>query len=101
MAFWHQLTWVWGGEGQGGANGTGYLVASGPIGDVFILGAAWALVRKLNCHAKGCWRLGLHRVGGTPYITCRKHHPHVPDGGATAEHIAAAHRAALERPQQS
>jgi hypothetical protein len=34
--------------------------------------AIFAVVyRKLNCHAKGCWRVGLHHVEGTPYITCR------------------------------
>jgi hypothetical protein len=46
--------------------------------------------RKLNCHAQGCWRLGLHHVEGTPYITCRKHHP---TGGATAQGILDAHAA--------
>jgi len=53
------------------------------------------LWRKINCHAKGCWRIGLHHVAGTPYVTCRKHHPvHPGSAAATAEQIAAAHDAA-------
>lgn len=32
------------------------------------LGAAWHLH---NCHQDGCWRLGKHRVSGTPW--CSRH----------------------------
>lgn len=49
-------------------------------------------VRKVNCHTKGCWRIGRHPLEGTPYVLCRHHHPHVPSGGATHEHILAQHR---------
>lgn len=49
-------------------------------------------VRKVNCHTKGCWRIGHHPLDGTPYILCKHHHPHVPNGGATHEHILAMHR---------
>jgi hypothetical protein len=49
-------------------------------------------VRKVNCHAKGCWRIGHHPLEGTPYILCRHHHPDVPNGGATHEHILKEHR---------
>jgi len=49
-------------------------------------------VRKVNCHTKGCWRIGHHTLEGTPYILCRHHHPHVPSGGASHEHILAQHR---------
>ena len=49
-------------------------------------------VRKVNCHTKGCWRIGHHALEGTPYILCRHHHPGVPNGGATHEHILEQHR---------
>lgn len=49
-------------------------------------------VRKVNCHTKGCWRIGHHPLDGTPYILCKHHHPHVPTGGATQEHILEQHR---------
>jgi hypothetical protein len=49
-------------------------------------------VRKVNCHTKGCWRIGHHVLEGTPYILCRKHHPGVPTHGATHEHILELHR---------
>lgn len=47
--------------------------------------------RKVNCHTKGCWRIGHHPLDGTPYILCRHHHPDVPNDGATHEHILAQH----------
>ncbi len=49
-------------------------------------------VRKVNCHTKGCWRIGHHPLDGTPYILCKHHHPHVPSGGASQEHILEQHR---------
>ena len=49
-------------------------------------------VRKVNCHTKGCWRIGHHVLEGTPYILCRHHHPDVPNKGASHEHILALHQ---------
>jgi hypothetical protein len=49
-------------------------------------------VRKVNCHTKGCWRIGHHPLEGTPYILCRHHHPDVPTRGASHEHILEQHR---------
>lgn len=49
-------------------------------------------VRKVNCHTKGCWRIGHHVLEGTPYILCRHHHPNVPTKGASHEHILEQHR---------
>ncbi|MCU1489653.1 MAG: hypothetical protein JWM85_1058 [Acidimicrobiaceae bacterium] len=49
-------------------------------------------VRKVNCHTKGCWRIGHHPLEGTPYILCRHHHPNVPTEGASHEHILEEHR---------
>jgi hypothetical protein len=48
-------------------------------------------VRKVNCHTKGCWRIGHHPLEGTPYILCKHHHPDVPNHGATHEDILALH----------
>ena len=48
-------------------------------------------MRKVNCHTKGCWRIGHHALEGTPYILCKHHHPDVPNHGATHEHILAQH----------
>ena len=49
-------------------------------------------VRKVNCHTKGCWRIGHHQLDGTPYILCRHHHPEVPTKGASHQHILEQHR---------
>ncbi|MGB9112480.1 MAG: hypothetical protein WCF24_07115 [Acidimicrobiales bacterium] len=48
-------------------------------------------VRRVNCHTKGCWRIGHHTLEGTPYILCRHHHPDVPTKGASLEHILEEH----------
>ena len=48
-------------------------------------------VRKVNCHTKGCWRIGHHQLDGTPYILCKHHHPHVPNRGATHDQILIQH----------
>jgi hypothetical protein len=48
--------------------------------------------RKVNCHTKGCWRIGHHVLEGTPYILCRHHHPGVPTRGASHEYILEEHR---------
>ena len=49
-------------------------------------------LRKVNCHTKGCWRIGKHQLSGTPYVLCRHHHPGVPSKGASHEHILEQHR---------
>src|SRR6202046_5037445 len=54
-------------------------------------------VRKVNCHTKGCWRIGHHSLEGTPFILCKHHHPNVPNHGATHEEILAQHRRFRER----
>ncbi len=48
--------------------------------------------RKVNCHTKGCWRIGHHVLEGTPFILCRRHHPGVPTEGASHEYILEQHR---------
>lgn len=60
---------------------------SGPgsdIGELAMLGWLYAFLRKHNCHVHRCWRIGRHPVGGTTWITCRRHHP---DGHITAQQI--------------
>lgn len=54
-------------------------------------------VRKVNCHTKGCWRIGHHALEGTPFILCRHHHPEVPSKGASHEHILEQHRLFKDR----
>jgi hypothetical protein len=84
---YHSLRWTW-------HDPDGYNFISGPLADVTLLGGAYAILRRHNCHAKGCWRIGRHKVPGTDYITCRKHHPHTTP---TAQDILAAHEAARKR----
>jgi hypothetical protein len=66
------------------------------LGEVTLVSAVcvgvYTGVRKVNCHAKGCWRIGHHALNGTPYILCRHHHPEVPNTGASHEQILKEHR---------
>ena len=87
---WHALRWTW-------HDPDGYNIVSGPLADITLLGGAYAIIRRHNCHAKRCWRIGRHPVAGTTYTVCRKHHPH---DSPTAEKILAEHAqhvAAMER----
>ncbi|MFL5823244.1 MAG: hypothetical protein ACJ764_07360 [Solirubrobacteraceae bacterium] len=86
---YHAGRWTW-------HDPDGYNFISGPLADVTLLGGAYAILRRHNCHAKGCLRIGRHPVDGTDYVVCRHHHP---DESPTAEqiHVAhSAHRHALE-----
>jgi hypothetical protein len=90
------LNWLLHTFGLDDGSGAWYLFWSGIVGDLALLGTLWVLLRRLNCHTSGCWRIGVHHVVGTPYVTCRKHHPVVPNGKVTADHIARAHQSAVE-----
>lgn len=73
--------------GLDSASGPAYLAWSGAasdIGELAIIGGILGAWHRVNCHAKGCWRIGRQHVEGTTYVTCRKHHP---DGKPTAKHI--------------
>ena len=59
------------------------------LGEVVLIGGLVTLARAHNCHVKGCWRINKHPIEGTPYKVCRKHHPDVPNKGATHAHIIA------------
>ena len=65
------------------------------LGEVTLISAVaigvYTGVRKVNCHTKGCWRIGHHSLEGTPYILCRHHHPYIPNEGASHERILALH----------
>jgi len=82
--------------GLDNAAGSVYLFWSGFAGDLAEFAVVGVLWRRLNCHAKGCYRLGLHTVPGTHFVTCRKHHPVLGGEPATAEEIAEAHSQAKE-----
>jgi len=74
-----------------------YAFWSGFAADLPLVGGAYLLARKHNCHTHRCWRVGRHPVDGTSYIVCRKHHP---DTYRTAADIAAEHRAAMSAMSQ-
>jgi hypothetical protein len=70
------------------------------LGEATLIGAVsvgvYTLVRKANCHAKGCWRIGHYPLEGTPYHLCTHHHPGVPTKSVSHEHILEQYRKSLE-----
>lgn len=56
-------------------SGRWYAWWSGFAGDISILATPVVLLRKHNCHVRGCARVGRHPVEGTSYTVCRRHHP--------------------------
>ena len=70
------------------------------LGEATLIGAVsvgvYTLVRKANCHAKGCWRIGHYPLEGTPYHLCTHHHPGVPTKSVSNEHILEQYRKSLE-----
>jgi hypothetical protein len=71
----------------------GYNFISGPLADITLFGGAYAILRRHNCHVKGCLRVGRLQVPGTPYIVCHRHHPHEKP---TAEQVLTAHAKAVK-----
>lgn len=79
-------------DASGGWYGT-WSGFGGALPDVLIFSAMVGWYAHHACHVSRCWRPGRHKVGGTPYTTCRRHHPSVPEK-VTAGNVADAHREA-------
>jgi hypothetical protein len=95
MSILHAIgNWLYSFFGIGGT-GSHYGFWSGTgsdIGELTIVGAVIVGLRHMNCHDTGCWRIGLHKVEGTPYKACRRHHPVLAkQPRITAEIMAKAH----------
>ncbi len=89
--FWHWIEVHTGTVNEGGPYYGFWSGFGSDIGEIALIGGVWMGVRKINCHVKGCPRIGHYEVKGTPYKVCRKHHPTMNGERITAEHVAAAH----------
>jgi hypothetical protein len=77
------MHWIGHFLGLDDASGPFYLFWSGVCGGLGPFAAGFAIVRRHNCHRRGCWRIGRFSFGERFY--CRLHHPHKdPDGPAEA-----------------
>lgn len=75
-------------------SGPFYLSWSGWVSDlteIAIFGGLVQWYRSRQCHVDGCHHFGSHHVNGTPFVTCKKHHP---NQGVTHKDILDAHRRA-------
>ena len=65
------------------------------IAEFGILGAAatgvYQLVKKVNCHEPGCWRIGTHPAAGGQFMLCYRHHPDYKGKKPTQELINRLH----------
>jgi hypothetical protein len=52
---------------------------------------AYQHVRKMNCHAHGCWKIGTLPVADGGYKVCKKHHREITGSQPTVEHLKAHH----------
>lgn len=102
------LEWTWGGtQKEGRAESTGYLLFSGLIPCLALLGSVGYAIRRVKqhfeCHVDGCSKRG-HIVEGTPYRACHDHDErteHEPGEAITPEHIKKAHEAHHRRLKSS
>jgi hypothetical protein len=66
-----------------------------------ILGAIgtglYQLVKKVNCHEPGCWRVGTHSAAGGQFMLCYRHHPDYMGKRPTHELIYRLHAEHQER----
>lgn len=68
-------------------HGNGYQFWSGigsDFGEVFLVGAAWTLIRKHNCHVKGCPSIVTHLDPHVHAPACRRHHSYRHRRGVAA-----------------
>ncbi len=49
--------------------------AGSDFGELAIVAGLVSIYRKHNCSTRWCWRVGRYPVLGTPFTTCKKHHP--------------------------
>jgi hypothetical protein len=65
------------------------------IAEFGILGAIstglYQLVKKVNCHEPGCWRVGTHPAADGQFMLCYRHHPDYAGKKPTHELIQRLH----------
>ena len=81
---WHWFLHI---TGADNVSGPWYGFWSGFGSDLTEFGLIAVFWHKFNCHTKGCWRVGIHKVNGTPFVVCRKHHPTIDGKKHTATEI--------------
>ena len=94
MTWWHPFLHILGVDNVSGRWYGWWSGAGSDIGELAIIGAVIGTWRRVNCHVKGCPRIGKVAVPGTPWHVCWHHHP---EGKPTHHHVLRAHQEHLER----
>lgn len=81
-------------------HGDGYSFWSGIGNDIpiYLIGVVpmfIAIYKRDKCHVHHCWRIGRHPY--KHYRLCKKHHPDVPAGDVTYNHIMELHKQSKEK----
>lgn len=99
----HEAIWRWMVAVSGAQNESGHWYgwwsgSGADLGELTLVTAVsvgvWTGVRKANCGAKGCWRIGHHNyeMDGVTHHLCRKHHPLHPGKPVTHAQILEHHQ---------
>jgi hypothetical protein len=88
---WHWLLAVTGARDETGGWYGFWSGFGGSVPDFLIVASIAGFLLHRNCHVHRCWRLGRHQVDGTPFVTCRRHHPDLP-AQVSAQDVADASR---------
>jgi hypothetical protein len=86
LVVWHFVV-HWTGSDYGAPYGQfqPYDFLSGLAG-LSLIGILYSHIRSHNCHQPRCWRIGRLPVEGTPWKTCRRHHPDPPQPETIRKH---------------
>ena len=81
LALWPDDWRAWAGFSSQATQQYAFVSGVGPMLLTAVLGSsALATVwHSLNCHQEGCWRIGRHKVKGSPW--CNTHHEQARRGG--------------------
>lgn len=71
-SLWHWIEVHTGTVNEGGPYYGFFSGFGSDIGELAIIGGVITVVRRHNCHQKGCWRLGVHTTG-KGHLLCKKH----------------------------
>lgn len=84
MILWHLFLHYTGVSNEQGRWYAFWSAFGSDLGELALLGMAWTLLRKHNCHVKGCWSVVTHHDPDVQAPACRRHHSHRHKRGVAA-----------------
>jgi len=72
-SIYHAIAWTWSGDNQGGPEGEGYLITSGPLPASAVIGGLLVWFFNKKCEEPKCWRIS-KKEDRSGHDVCRKHY---------------------------